>query len=303
MEDLGLETESLLLAKKILYVEGIGGQINSGEWERLAAAQRLPGFNHLFVWKRDDAFLLGKLYSSSDGKGRSSYPMIACAHCQGIPLGVALKKCLPVLESFEQHCKATRSAEEVRRGLARAAEVLQGLAGAQAGGAFLPNGGEAAFATKLCPAGNDDTFLRVLYQLHAQCPPGGFKSDADWAERAVRLRVPAVADCPIESLLYWSHFLQAQFRAPLPIFVTIPLGECWLDALIGRPKAIDFYPLLARREVFAIMSEVAYGIEPQFRGAQAEAVQRMRTGTEWFTGKPSNPPEKTSWILRLISPD
>ena len=51
IDDIGLETESLLLAKQILYVEGIGGQIDSGEWERLEEAQRLREFKHVFLWK------------------------------------------------------------------------------------------------------------------------------------------------------------------------------------------------------------------------------------------------------------
>jgi hypothetical protein len=57
IDDIGLETESLLLAKQILYVDGIGGQVNSGEWERLDGARRLAEFKHIFLWKRGDAFL------------------------------------------------------------------------------------------------------------------------------------------------------------------------------------------------------------------------------------------------------
>ena len=32
---------------------------------------RLPGFKHTFVWKRGEMLLLGKMWASSDGKGRS----------------------------------------------------------------------------------------------------------------------------------------------------------------------------------------------------------------------------------------
>ena len=56
IDDIGLETDSLLLAKQILYVDGIGGQISSGEWEKLDSAQRLGEFKHVFLWKRGDAF-------------------------------------------------------------------------------------------------------------------------------------------------------------------------------------------------------------------------------------------------------
>jgi hypothetical protein len=71
IDDIGLETESLLLAKQILYVDGIGGQVNSGEWERLDGARRLAEFKHIFLWKRGDAFLAGRIWSSRDGKNRT----------------------------------------------------------------------------------------------------------------------------------------------------------------------------------------------------------------------------------------
>jgi hypothetical protein len=52
VEDLGLETESLIIAKTLFYVNGIGGQIDSGAWERLEPAQQLPAFKHVFLWQR-----------------------------------------------------------------------------------------------------------------------------------------------------------------------------------------------------------------------------------------------------------
>ncbi len=44
--DLGLETESLNLAKTVLYINGIGGQIDSGAWEKLDSAQHLPAWTN-----------------------------------------------------------------------------------------------------------------------------------------------------------------------------------------------------------------------------------------------------------------
>src|SRR6267142_2546677 len=68
VEDLGLEPASLNLAKTVLYVNGIGGQIDSGAWEKSDPAQQLPDFRHLFVWQRSGQILIGRLWSSSDGK-------------------------------------------------------------------------------------------------------------------------------------------------------------------------------------------------------------------------------------------
>src|SRR5438445_5721850 len=97
VEDLGLETESLNLAKTLLYVKGIGGQIDSGAWEKLDLAQQLEGFQHLFVWQRSGQILVGSLWSSSDGKGRKRYPMVVCLHFIGVTLNWALKQALPAL--------------------------------------------------------------------------------------------------------------------------------------------------------------------------------------------------------------
>src|SRR5881409_1524318 len=60
VEDLGLDTESLIFAKTLLYVEGIGGQIDRGDWEKLEPQQQISAFKHLFVWQRGGQFLVGR---------------------------------------------------------------------------------------------------------------------------------------------------------------------------------------------------------------------------------------------------
>src|SRR5882724_3859710 len=76
--DLGLgpETETLGQVKQALYVAGIGGQIDSGAWDKLEPPKRLAGFDHTFLWLRPGHALVGRLWSSVDRKGRSKYPMV-----------------------------------------------------------------------------------------------------------------------------------------------------------------------------------------------------------------------------------
>src|SRR5436305_6376436 len=114
VEDLGLETDSLNQAKIVFYVNGIGGQIDCGAWEKLDGSQQLPGFKHVFLWQRSGQILLGRLWSSSDGKGRKRYPMVVCFHFAGIPLRQALASGLPALAELEQQIQSTSSAEDVR---------------------------------------------------------------------------------------------------------------------------------------------------------------------------------------------
>jgi len=125
VEDLGLETESLNLAKKILYVNGIGGQIDSGAWAKLDPEQQLPAFKHVFAWQRSGQILLGRLWSSSDGKGRKLYPMVVCFHFAGVTLDWALKHGLPALAELEIGCVNTASAADVRSLLGRHRAALR----------------------------------------------------------------------------------------------------------------------------------------------------------------------------------
>ncbi|UCC98187.1 MAG: hypothetical protein JSW66_20365, partial [Phycisphaerales bacterium] len=45
IDDIGLETDVLIAAKRKLYVQGIGGNVDSGSWERLTSDQVIEPFN------------------------------------------------------------------------------------------------------------------------------------------------------------------------------------------------------------------------------------------------------------------
>ena len=294
MEGIGLETESLLAARRILYVEGIGGQVNSGEWEKLGPENRLAGFDHVFVWKRDGAFLLGKIWSSRDGKGRTQYPMIICAHCEGIPLPSAFAGALPVLEACESLCKETTSQEEVHQCLTRATERLQQSFASTEAIPELGSCGEAAFIEAISPAGGDEAFFRVLYRLQSQLPGGG----GDWDAHPVRIRLPSAPGFETDAFLYWNHFLDEQAGGHVPILTVAPIGQSWIDALIGKPGAGDFHFLQAAPGAVAISSEVAYGIDDEFRKKNQVVLEGMRASGGSRDG---SAPRKT-WISKLISP-
>src|SRR5688572_13318798 len=121
IDDIGLETESLVAAKQLLYVQGIGGQI--GAWEKLDAGAQIP-FRHVFVWQRDQQLLVGRMWASSDGKKRTRYPMVVCAHCIGVSVDLVLDTLLAWLEEFQLRAVATRSADDVR---AMVAQFRDGL--------------------------------------------------------------------------------------------------------------------------------------------------------------------------------
>ena len=119
IEDLPLPTVSMVTAKQLLYVQGIGSQISSGAWSRLSAGACLPDFNHILLWVRERQFLVGRLWASRDGKRRAHFPMIALVHGINLPLEAAFGPLLAQLEQVVAGCRATTSADTVRKVIAR----------------------------------------------------------------------------------------------------------------------------------------------------------------------------------------
>ena len=59
IDDIGLETESLVIAKRVIYSEGIASQISSGAWNQLENSRCAMDFDHRFVWGRSDQSIVG----------------------------------------------------------------------------------------------------------------------------------------------------------------------------------------------------------------------------------------------------
>ena len=121
LEDLGLDTEALLAARQLLYVQGIGGAIDSGDWNNAGAASAtppepgelsdaVPDFGHLFFWFSRPDFLAGRLWASCDGKGRDRYPMVVCAHAAHLEPDITAARIVAALESLREACRATETA-------------------------------------------------------------------------------------------------------------------------------------------------------------------------------------------------
>jgi hypothetical protein len=265
IDDIGLETESLVLAKQVLYVDGIGGQIDSGEWDKLRENEWLPEFKHVFVWKRGDAFLLGRIWSSRDGKHRAKYPMIVCAYCSNVPFHWALKNVLAALEEVERLCKRTDSAQEVRDIIQRTLiELRQSLGSAPTSQEDVK---AMAFIDRLELADAQEKLFRIAYHVSTRVAaslPG-----------ATQIRLPAANGLIQETLTFWIQFLESQFGRDIPILLALPLGERWLDATSGEPGTREFYSLRARPEVLAIASEVPYNIDDEFRKAHQGTIQAL----------------------------
>jgi len=128
IDDIGLETDILIAVKRMLYIQGVGGNIDSGSWDKLQENQPIEEFKHEFVWCMDGNLVVGRMWSSQDGKGRTSYPMAICIQCCQLPLDWVLKNILPQLERIEKACAATTSPADVRLTIENARKEFRQLA-------------------------------------------------------------------------------------------------------------------------------------------------------------------------------
>ena len=262
--DIGQMTARLIEVKRVLYVGGIGGSIDSGAWDRLEPDQLLDGFRHLFLWRTTDGLVVGRLWSSRDGKGRTKYPMIVCAHCRNLPLTWVLSELLPRFERIEKACAASESADVVVSTVGQAQREVQSLAEKVDPAAVDPS----------CPAnliarladhadmGEDARgLMRILYQVDREV----IGHRASQASRAKHIRVPAYADSPDQALLQWTQLLIDQFGGvPVPMLAILPLGESWVDIILGEQVGSQVSCMRVLPSKTPLTSDIPYNLDESF---------------------------------------
>lgn len=287
IDDLGLSTDLLIEVKRRLYVEGVGGNIDSGAWTSLPEEQRVEGFRHLFAWAEDGALVLGRFWSSSDGRGRTAYPLVACAEIRGLPREWALAEVLPRLEALEGLCTQTTAAHEVVAAVEAARAELTAAAEAApqpAPSAASPAGAIAELAARPELGPSFQGLYRILYCLEAELdsflPVGS--NDVTRSRtvdaRPKGFRVPRCADSPQAAISVWLRFLQWRLAEGVPVAVMIPLRQKHIDVLVGRPDTRQLWCLRATEEAMPMTTNVGYTITTDFESRANALIERARRG-------------------------
>lgn len=269
--EIGVDTDLLAAVKQGIYVEGIGGNIESGAWDKLQENQRVKEFAHIFLWRREHHLVAGRLWSSRDGKGRSRYPMVCVADCSGMPLRRVVEKVFPSLERIESKCTQTDSESVVREIISAAGTELRLLAAASdhASAAATTSDADVLRHLAQCLGGPDHRKLfSVLYQIETEM--SGYRSAADIGSSSVmnirptQLRVPVCADPPAEAALLWLRFLLTQFDDAAPFLVLQPLAEPWVDLIVGEPTASQIYCMMATPAAVPLTTDIPYNLPTDF---------------------------------------
>lgn len=275
IEDLGIDTERLVVVKRDLYLGGIGGNIDVGAWESMDPAHRLDGYGHSFLWLLAPSAIFGRLWSSRDGKGREKYPMVIAAEVAGGDLTCEAGVVTPVLERLEGECRAagTRdgviAAVDAARARLRAALAAGGTGIAE--GATGPSDAMEGILRSPDLGPGRTGLARVIYQLRRDMAAYRKRSGERTGTRlrAVDLRpqhmrVPACLESTGEALVGWADLMRVELDPAVPLLLLKPWARPWVDVIVGAPTPAQLFCLRAGREAMAYATDVPYTLDASF---------------------------------------
>lgn len=288
LDDIGLDTDRLVAVKRQLYVDGIGGVIGAGTWEAMPEASRDEGFAHSFLWRQPDGLVVGRMWSSSDGKGRRKFPMIVCAQCRTLPLGFVAGPVLDRLRRLEQRCRSVSTAAEVIAAVDSMRAELRDLASHTPAVTKDPLPGEGsaarlASAPEMGPEGQG--LVRVLYQMEremaAYLRPDGTQTGSrsrTLEVRAQHMRVPAVFQSEAESWSVWARLLLGRVDQLAPLMLIWKDERGWVDVIVGEPGTAQLVCLQGSIEAFPCTNEIPFSIDELTVNRARELIASSKAG-------------------------
>jgi hypothetical protein len=288
LDDQGLDTAPLINAKRLLYMQGISHNIDSGAWDKLdpqdpgaalEAITQLEMFRHDFLWHMptpEGAVLLaGRMWSSSDGKGRSKYPMVLCAEVKDLPERFASQVVLPFLAQVHEQCAAASTAEMVRQIIQSQGAALRGRMTEAVSGEPLTARQLAVVArhADMCASdpgssssgGAGGGFHRIVYQfvkgMAAYRASSGSRSTP---ARPEQVRVPTCGMCPADALFFWLRLALTFLEGTTPLLLLAPNQPRapWVDVIAGEPSPQNLFCIKAGPKNWPFTSDIPYTLDP-----------------------------------------
>jgi hypothetical protein len=283
IDDLGLDTDDLINAKRLLYMQGINQNIDAGAWENLDPDKRIDAFRHDFLWHMsgqsggdDHSLIAGRMWSSVDGKGRDKYPMVLCAGTVELPDSFAGKTALRALAQTHERCAAATTADEVRQIMDADRESLRAALNP------LPSTNGTLEASQIAKVASSpdlapkrEGFHRIVYQIARGMSAYRPGAAANTARRPEQIRVPLCGMPPHEALLFWLRFVLTFLDPNVPILALapeptitrnefFPTSPGWIDIIVGEPTAQNLFCIKASTKSLPLTSEIPYTLDPSF---------------------------------------
>jgi hypothetical protein len=290
LDDIGLETNPLVSAKTLLYKQGISQNIDAGTWEALeandpaaprAGIARVDNFRHDFLWHMpadsSHALLIGRMWSSTDGKGRAKYPMVLCTQVAGMPDGFITEFVYPFLTRVHERCVEATTADAVRNVMATQTENLRAhLHDPAKPGAITarqlvavarhPDMGDYPQG----PGGGGGGFHRIVYQFVRGMSAYHGHASKNAIRRPEQLRLPTCGMSAPTALNFWHHFALLFLDPSTPMLLIAPdQGDAgpWVDLIVGDPAPANIFCIKAGTKSIPYTSDIPYTLDPAFISA------------------------------------
>ena len=234
IDDIGLTTETLVSVRQILYSEGIARQVASGAWARLEERGQALEFDHRFVWSREAQSVIGGIWASRDGKGRTHFPLIVCLQ-SAVNGWRAIRRFLGPLDELGTLCQGAKDKQRLRDSFGETHRRLARNAGWDSDAETSPNdlSKQRAYAA-----------VNGMIALSQSLGKRG-KHAVRNLDKSLHFRLPAVSTRIQESLEFWAGYLETQFSPRFPYLTIASGGLGPIDIITGEPGAGDFFCLRA----------------------------------------------------------
>ncbi len=272
-DHLGLETNALIEFKQLLY-GGIRGNIENGAWDKLRKEEHPPiPFGHAFLWRTPTVLIAGRLWQSSDGKGRDAYPMIVAAECSGLGGLRVAETCFAEARELQTQLAAIDSPEDVQTAMDKARTQLRQriLAPDPApdGNETVAEADARAVFNRVPELGpGHEGILRILYHMEREM---GAYRDAKPSSttrsislRPQAIRVPRGPASQAQSADLWIRFMRLQLSQSVSCLALLPDSSDWVDLIVGPPAAAQLFCIRAPVEVLPLTNTIPYKLDPDF---------------------------------------
>jgi hypothetical protein len=280
IDDLGLNTESLVLAKKLLYSQGIATQLASGAWDQIERSGNAIEFNHRFCWSRQNQAITGAVWASTDRKGRTRFPMIICGQV-GVEGPRAVDLLLNLIDEFGVLSRSAKTQEQFRELYSRVYGELYQKA------SQLP----AIHSTFQLTESEQTSILPSLVAISA-----GIRAKRDRLANGSHFRLTSTLSRPRDTLCLWTSYLAAQGLTSAPPLLAIATNrKNWVDLIIGEPVENDFFCLRAN----------ATALPPTWLSVAETDRERLESAARAFLeeskrGQNVSPTKNRSWWATLF---
>ena len=238
IDDIGLDTETLVLTKKLLYSQGIATQLASGAWDQLEKSGNAIQFNHRFCWSRENQAVAGAIWASSDGKGRTRFPMIICVQVD-VEGWRAIAQLLGPIEQMGIQSKSAKTPSEFRELIPRLEVEIFGLVRSPSGA------NPASEMTESQQISILPDLITLAAALKTRSPRGAHESVRP---NGAHFRLASSLPVPGKNLSFWSAYLAVLGLPSSPPCLAIATnGKPWVDLIVGEPADADFFCLRANQ--------------------------------------------------------